>query len=128
MQEVIHYGGHFVLPFIIALAFYRTNWKVVAFILLSTNLVDMDHLIANPVFMEDRCSIQFHWLHTYGFILIYVLMALSKGWLRIVGIGLCLHMFFDFTDCLYMYMSCQSCQEDAPAIALLRWVSTAIGL
>ena len=126
MQFVLHYGGHFVVPVLIALTFFRENWKRAALLLLLTNLVDLDHFLADPIFAEDRCSIQYHWLHTYGFILIYLLLVFSKGWLRIIGLGLCLHMFFDLVDCLFMYDQCQACLEDAPALPLLTWLSTII--
>ena len=28
-------------------------------------LVDLDHLLATPIFKENRCSINFHPLHSY---------------------------------------------------------------
>lgn len=64
-------------------------------------LVDLDHLIANPVFMADRCSIGFHPLHSYYAIAVYVLLLLPKK-TRIVAIGLLLHMATDFLDCSLM--------------------------
>ena len=64
-------------------------------------LVDLDHLIANPVFMADRCSIGFHPLHSYYAIAVYLLLLLPKK-TRIVAIGLLLHMATDFLDCSLM--------------------------
>ena len=42
-------------------------------------MVDLDHLLANPIYQEDRCSINFHPLHTYYAIAVYIIMIfLSK--------------------------------------------------
>jgi hypothetical protein len=65
IQTVIHYFLHFGMPLIIAYTFFRDDYKRVYLILLATMLVDLDHLLATPVFLPDRCSINFHPLHTY---------------------------------------------------------------
>ena len=38
----------------------RTEWKKAYIIMLLTMLVDLDHLLANPIFDPNRCSINFH--------------------------------------------------------------------
>ncbi len=101
LQELIHYGLHLLVPGLIAWVFFRNNWKTAWLIMLATMLVDLDHLFADPIFMADRCSINFHPLHSYIAIGIYVLMTLFKK-LRIVSIGLILHMIADYIDCLWM--------------------------
>ena len=101
LQELIHYGLHLLVPGLIACVFFRNNWKTAWLIMLATMLVDLDHLFADPIFMADRCSINFHPLHSYIAIGIYVLMTLFKK-LRIVAIGLILHMIADYIDCLWM--------------------------
>ncbi|MDC1325323.1 MAG: DUF6122 family protein [Flavobacteriales bacterium] len=101
LQELIHYGLHLLVPGLIAWVFFRNNWKTAWLIMLATMLVDLDHLFADPIFMADRCSINFHPLHSYIAIGIYVLMTLFKK-LRIVAIGLILHMIADYIDCLWM--------------------------
>jgi hypothetical protein len=64
-------------------------------------LVDLDHLLANPIFDPNRCSIGFHFLHSYYAILIYVtLLLFPKS--RIVAIGLLLHMLTDYLDCNFV--------------------------
>lgn len=63
--------------------------------------VDLDHLLADPIFMEDRCSINFHPLHTYWAMVVYVMMFFSER-LRILSLGLLMHMLADFVDCLWM--------------------------
>jgi len=83
----------------IALVFYKKNWKKAYFIMLATLLVDADHLLATPIFDENRASIGFHPLHSYYAIVIYFLGAIFlKGNYRVVAIGLLFHMFTDFQD------------------------------
>ncbi|MBT2621602.1 DUF6122 family protein [Chryseobacterium sp. ISL-6] len=93
-----HYFLHLIFPVFIALIFYRDNWKKVYLILLATMLVDLDHLFANPVFDPTRNSIGFHFLHSYYAITLYFVMLFFKGTVRIIGIGLLLHMLTDFQD------------------------------
>lgn len=98
MQSFIHYFLHFGFSLVIAFALYRENWKKAYGIFLLTMLVDLDHLLATPIFDPDRCSINFHPLHSYWAIGIYILMLIySKT--RIVAIGLLMHMMTDQIDC-----------------------------
>jgi hypothetical protein len=61
-------------------------------------LVDLDHLLANPIFQENRCSINFHPLHSYIAIGIYFVgLFFSKT--RILAIALLFHMLTDLIDC-----------------------------
>ncbi len=64
-------------------------------------LIDLDHLLANPIFDSNRCSINFHLLHSYYAIIIYVLLLLPKK-TRLIGLGLCIHIIADFADCSFM--------------------------
>ncbi|WP_172281945.1 DUF6122 family protein [Chryseobacterium sp. LAM-KRS1] len=93
-----HYFLHLVFPVLIAYIFYRDHWKRTYLILLATMLVDLDHLFANPIFDPDRNSIGFHFLHSYYAIAVYFLMLFFKGNIRIIGIGLLLHMLTDYQD------------------------------
>ena len=99
MQFIFHYFLHLVAPFFIAYLFFREDWKRVYIILLATMLVDLDHLIASPIFQADRCSINFHPLHTYYAMAVYIVLLFFKGPSRIIGIGLLFHMFTDGLDC-----------------------------
>lgn len=101
LQQLIHYGFHLLVPGLIAWIFFRTHWKMAWLIMIATMLVDLDHLLADPVFMANRCSINFHPLHSYPAIAIYFIMTLFKK-VRIVGVGLILHMMADYLDCLWM--------------------------
>ncbi|MFT5983617.1 MAG: hypothetical protein ACI9RM_002066 [Ulvibacter sp.] len=101
VQQLIHYGFHLLIPGLIAWIFFRNNWKVAWLIMIATMLVDLDHLLANPIFMANRCSINFHPLHSYIAIGFYFIMTLFKK-VRIAGVGLILHMIADYLDCLWM--------------------------
>jgi hypothetical protein len=100
LQPIIHYGLHFLFPAAIGLIFFRKEWKKVWLIMVLTMLVDLDHLLANPIFDPNRCSVNFHILHTYYAMIIYVGILFFKK-TRIVGIGLLFHMLTDFQDCLW---------------------------
>ncbi len=102
MQTFIHYSLHIVFPFFIAYGFFRKDWKRVYLILLATMLVDLDHLLANPIFDANRCSINFHPLHTYYAMIVYVALLFFRKPFNIIGLGLLLHMFADGIDCLMM--------------------------
>lgn len=102
LKPFVHYFLHFGFPFFIAYFFYREQWKKAYYILLATMLVDLDHLLATPIFDPNRCSIGFHPLHSYYAIGVYVLgCVFLKGNYRIVAIGLLFHMFTDWQDCYF---------------------------
>ena len=69
--------------------------------MVATMVVDVDHLLANPIYDPDRCSIGFHPLHTMPAVAVYALLA---AWpkTRLVGVGLLIHMALDLTDCIWM--------------------------
>ena len=62
-------------------------------------VVDLDHLLASPVYDPNRCSIGFHPLHAYIAIAVYALMAAVPK-LRIAAVGLLIHMTVDWGDCI----------------------------
>lgn len=113
---MIHVALHFVVPLLVALAFYRARWRTAALVLIATMVVDLDHLLADPVYDPDRCSIGFHPLHTVPAIALYlVLFALPLAAGRradgagagprlrtahLIGLGLLIHMALDGIDCL----------------------------
>lgn len=61
-------------------------------------LVDADHLLATPIFEKNRCSINFHPLHSYFAMGIYSIGLFLKK-TRILCIALLFHMLTDFIDC-----------------------------
>lgn len=67
---------------------------------MSTMLVDLDHLLANPLYDPTRCSIGFHPLHTEIPIIAYFILSLFPK-TRLVGLGLLIHMALDSIDCQF---------------------------
>ncbi|SDB23369.1 hypothetical protein SAMN03097699_0220 [Flavobacteriaceae bacterium MAR_2010_188] len=102
MQTSLHYFLHFIFPVFIAFVFFRNDWKKVYLILIATMLVDIDHLFSIPIFEPNRCSINFHFLHTYYAIGVYIVLLFLRKPFNIIGIGLLFHMLTDFIDCLSM--------------------------
>lgn len=114
-RNVIHIALHFIVPALAALTFYRDRWRHVTLILIATMLVDLDHLLADPIYDPNRCSIGYHPLHTTPAILVYVFLfvlpfVVRKGdtpclrpaidTLHLIGSGLSMHMALDWIDCL----------------------------
>lgn len=67
--------------------------------MMATMAVDLDHLLANPIYDPNRCSIGFHPLHSYIAIGIYAVLLIFPR-LRIIAIGLLIHMALDYVDCI----------------------------
>ena len=79
-------------------------------------LVDADHLLADPIYDPNRCSIGFHPLHTWpaiviyvGFFLVPLIMSrrqagdnlkVAMRMSHLIGLGLLIHMILDGLDCL----------------------------
>ncbi|AXO79938.1 hypothetical protein DZC78_05890 [Olleya aquimaris] len=101
IRPFIHYGIHFLLPLLVAVLFFKSNWKKAYLIMLSGYLIDLDHLLATPIFQADRCSINFHPLHSYYAIALYIILLLPKT-TRLIGLGLVIHIIADITDCILM--------------------------
>jgi hypothetical protein len=101
LRFIIHYGIHFIVPVLIALLFFKEHRLKVCLILLAGILLDVDHLLATPIFDASRCSINFHPLHTYWAMGIYFLMLFWRV-SRIWGIAFLIHMTADLVDCLFI--------------------------
>jgi hypothetical protein len=94
-----HLALHFIVPLLVAFLFFSENLKLSYLAMMLTMLVDLDHLLASPIYDANRCSIGFHPLHQYWFIAIYLVMSFfSKT--RLIGVGLIIHMSLDALDCL----------------------------
>lgn len=76
-RTITHYGLHLLAPALIALCFKKERRLKAYLIMQSTMLVDIDHLLATPIFDPNRMSIGFHPLHSYIAIAIYAIFALS---------------------------------------------------
>ena len=89
------------MPGLVARFAYKQSWVKAWLIMAATMVVDLDHLLANPIYDPARCSIGFHPLHSYVAIGVYFVMALIPK-LRLVGMGLLIHMGVDLVDCLWV--------------------------
>ncbi len=99
LRFLLHYGIHLIVPLLIGFFFFKKkNRTSVILLLLAGMLIDLDHLLANPIFDANRCSINFHPLHGYWAIGLYFSLLLFKK-TRIVAIGLLIHIVADLTDC-----------------------------
>jgi hypothetical protein len=101
LQNVLHYGVHFLLPLLVALFWFRPQWKIAFLVMIAAMLIDLDHLLASPIYDIGRCSINFHPLHSYPAITVYIIMLIPKK-TRIFGLGLVIHILADQIDCLFM--------------------------
>ena len=100
-RHIIHYSFHLVIPFGIARMFWKEKWLAASWIMVATMLIDIDHLLADPIFDPNRCSIGFHPLHTYWAGAAYVLMLAIPSWkFRAVAVGCIWHLCTDGIDCL----------------------------
>jgi len=104
LRFFLHYGIHFLVPIAIGLLFFPKEKRVqVILILLSGIFIDVDHLLANPIFDPNRCSIGFHPLHTYWAMAVYLLFLLFKR-TRLIGLALVIHIIADLTDCYLIFL------------------------
>jgi hypothetical protein len=102
LRLILHYGIHFIVPFLIAYLFYQHKfWKISGFLLLGI-VIDLDHLLATPIFDAGRCSINYHPLHSYPAIMLYLILFSFKP-TRIIGLALLIHILADVVDCLFIW-------------------------
>ncbi|MDM9632065.1 DUF6122 family protein [Robiginitalea aurantiaca] len=102
LREIVHYGIHFILPIIAGILFYPGKRLKATLILLSGIIIDLDHLLANPVFDPNRCSIGFHPLHAPWAIVLYATLLIPKS-TRIFGLALMIHILADASDCWLLF-------------------------
>lgn len=98
---MLHVALHFIVPAILSGLFFRKYWKRAYLILIATMLVDLDHLLANPIYDASRCSIGFHPLHELWFVALYIPLCFVPRYtnIRLTGLGLTVHMALDAIDC-----------------------------
>ena len=98
---MLHIALHFLLPLAVAATFYTRKWLQSFGLLMCGLVIDIDHLLADPIYDPERCSIGFHPLHTYWVMPVYAALLFHPK-TRLVGIGLWLHLVLDGLDCLPM--------------------------
>ena len=89
------------MPAILVGLFFRKEWTFAYALMVLTMLVDIDHLLANPIYDATRCSIAFHPLHSFYAIGVYFLLCFMPKFkfVRYLGLGLLIHMGLDSIDC-----------------------------
>ena len=97
LKFTIHYGLHFIFPLLIAYLYNRQKWKESYTILLLTMLIDLDHLLATPIYDANRCSVGFHLLHQYWAVMCYIFLLIPNK-TRLIAIGLLFHILTDLID------------------------------
>ncbi|MDF1594147.1 MAG: DUF6122 family protein [Desulfobacterales bacterium] len=101
IRPIAHLLLHFIVPGAAARWAYSERWKKAWLIMMATMIIDLDHLLADPIYDPNRCGIGFHPLHTYAAMIVYtVLSVIPKT--RLVGLGLMIHMALDGLDCVWM--------------------------
>jgi hypothetical protein len=98
LREILHYGIHLLVPVMVGVVFYPRHRLKAVLILLSGIVIDLDHLLADPIFDPNRCSIGFHPLHAYWAIAFYTLLVVPRA-TRIFGLALLIHILADTVDC-----------------------------
>ena len=100
-RAILHLCLHLAVPALLAWLFWRPQFGKAWLLLLLGWVIDLDHLLADPIYAPDRCSIGFHPLHTAPAMLAYAGLA---AWPRTrwFGVGLVLHVLLDGLDCVLM--------------------------
>jgi len=99
-RNIVHYGFHFLVPILFGYLFWRKNWKLAALLMIATMAIDLDHLLADPIFDPNRCGIGFHPLHTGWAAIAYVMIFLLPSWkLKAIAVECLFHLFTDSVDC-----------------------------
>ena len=100
-RHIIHYSFHLLVPFLFGKLFWKENWWKAGIIMVGTMVIDLDHLLADPIFDPNRCGIGFHALHTHWAGIVYAgLLAIPSWIVRAVAIGCLWHLATDAIDCL----------------------------
>lgn len=98
---MLHIGLHILTPLLVARTCFLKHWLFAWAMMLATMLVDLDHLLANPIYDPNRCSIDVHPLHDPLLFPLYVLVLCFPR-TRLIGAGLVIHMSLDGLDCVVM--------------------------
>lgn len=95
---MFHLFLHFLVPLLIAFAAKGSRWRNAFLLMMVTMVVDVDHLLADPIYDPERCSIGFHPLHQWPWFFLYVGLSVHPK-TRWIGVGLIIHMVLDSIDC-----------------------------
>lgn len=69
-------------------------------------LIDLAHLLVDPIYDLNWCGVGFHPLHSYPALAIYLLLVSIPGAprLRLVGWGLVIHVLLDDLDYIWIVL------------------------
>ena len=109
-KVLLHILLHFALPLLLAIVIWRRRWLHSFLWMLAAFVIDLDHLLADPIYDPERCSIGFHPLHSTYAVVFYIVVLFStflwpsplwrqRGQLILLGIGV--HLFLDTLDCFF---------------------------
>ena len=101
LRPAVHLAAHVIIPGIAAKWAYADYWRRAWLIMVMTMIIDLDHLLADPVYDPNRCGIGFHPLHSCPAIGVYLLFLLIPK-IRLMSIGLLIHMVLDGIDCVWL--------------------------
>ncbi len=104
LRAIVHLCLHAAVPALLAWLFWRPQFGKAWLLLLLGWVIDIDHLLADPIYAPDRCSVGFHPLHTAPAIAVYAGLVVPRR-TRLFGIGLLLHIVLDAIDCVWMRCS-----------------------
>lgn len=77
---------------------HLVNIKIAGIQLVLANLIDVDHLLARPIYDAARCSLNFHPLHSWYIFPVYV-AGLFLPKYRYFFVGIWLHLLLDYFNC-----------------------------
>lgn len=100
-RAVLHLLLHAAVPALVAWLFFRDRFGRAWLLMLLGWVIDLDHLLADPIYAPNRCSIGFHPLHTTPAIVAYGALTLPRR-TRLFAIGLLIHVALDALDCVLM--------------------------
>jgi len=104
LRATIHLCLHVAVPALLAWLFWRPQFGKAWLLLLLGWVIDLDHLLADPIYAPDRCSVGFHPLHTVPAVAVYAGLTVPRR-TRLFGIGLLVHIALDAIDCVWMRCS-----------------------
>lgn len=102
MRPILHLALHALVPLAVAAWLAPAGRRRFAFVvMIATMAVDLDHLLADPLYDPNRCSLTTHPLHRPILLPVWAGLAFWPP-ARWAGVGLLIHMALDGIDCLSM--------------------------
>lgn len=98
---------HLIVSFLLFIFFFllekkylksEVKVKTIFWQIFLANLIDLDHLLSSPIYLEGRCSINNHLFHSWYFFPLYIVGLFSRY--RYFFSSLILHLCIDYLGCL----------------------------